>query len=126
MIDTFQNKYLRNIIKIKWEDCVRNEDPLRRTKMRPISEEVSRRRRKFIGHTLRQDPTSNCNIAFTWAPEGRRKRGRPKPTRRRIVEREREDAGWRSWNKTRVAAANRIECRRSAEALCATRHKEDR
>ena len=126
MIDTFQNKCLRKIMKIKWEDRVRNEDLLIRTKMKPISEEVSRRRWKFIGHTLRQDPTSDCNIALTWAPEGRRKRGRPKTTWRRTVEKERADAGWRSWNETRVAAADRIEWRRSVEALCATRHEEDR
>ena len=126
MTDTFQNKCLRNIMKIKWKDPVRNEDLLRRTKMRPISEEVSRRRWKFIGHTLRQDPTSDWNIALTWAPEGRRKRGRPKTTWRRTVERERADAGSRSWNETRVAAANRIDWRRSVEALCATRHEEDR
>ena len=52
MIDTFQSKCLRKIMKIKWEDRVRNENLLRRTKMRPISEEVNRRRWKFIGHTL--------------------------------------------------------------------------
>ena len=67
MKGTFQNKCLRNIMKIKFEDHVRNEDLLRRTKMRPISEEASRRRWKFIGHTLRQDPTSDCNTALTWA-----------------------------------------------------------
>ena len=65
MIDTFHNKCLRKIMKITWEDRVRNEDLLIRTKMRPISEEVSRRRLKFIGHTLRQDLTSDSNIALT-------------------------------------------------------------
>ena len=98
MIDTFQNKCPRKIMNIKWEDHVRNEDLLIRTKLRPISEEVSRRRWKFIGHTQRQDSTSDCNIALTWASERRRKLGRPKPTWRRTVERERADAGWRSWN----------------------------
>ena len=98
-----------------------------RTKLRPISEElVSRRRSKFIGHTLRQDQTSDSNIALTLAPAGRRKRGRPKTTWRRTVEKERADAGWRSWNETRIAAADRIEWRHSVEALCATRHEEDR
>ena len=33
MIDTFQNKCLRKIMKIKWEDRVRNEDLLIRTKI---------------------------------------------------------------------------------------------
>ena len=73
-----------------------NEELLMRSKLRPISEKVSRRRLKFIGHTLRQDPTSDTDIAFIWAPEGRRKRGRPKTTWRRTVEKKIADADWRS------------------------------
>ena len=38
---------------------------------------------------------------------GKRKRGRPKTTWRRTVEKERAEAGWRSWDEARVAAANR-------------------
>ena len=86
MIDVFQHKCLRKIMRTKWEDRVRNEDLLMR-KLRPISEEVSRRW-KFIGHTLKQDPISDSNIALAWAPERRRKRGRPKTTWCRTVEKE--------------------------------------
>ena len=45
----------------------------------------------MIGHVLRQDRNSNTNIALTWKPEGRRRRGRPKMTWQRTVEREREE-----------------------------------
>ena len=42
----------------------------------------------------------------------------------RTVERERNSAGWRTWDEARAAAANRENWRHSVEALCATRHKE--
>ena len=43
----------------------------------------------MIGHVLRQNRNSHTNIALSWTPEGKRKRGRPKNTWRRTVERER-------------------------------------
>jgi len=45
-------------------------------------------------------------------------------TWRRTVERERNSAGWHTWDEARAAAANRENWRHSVEALCATRHKE--
>ena len=110
---------------IKWQEHISNEELLVKTKMDKLSTTM-RRRWKFIGHTLRGEPESICNTALTWAPEGKRKRGRPKTTWRRTVEKERTLAGWRSWAEARTVAANRSEWRRSVEALCATRHPEDR
>ena len=55
-----------------------------------LSEDVRRRRWKFIGHIMRTEPNNDCRTALTWAPEGRRKRGRPRTTWRRTAERERE------------------------------------
>ena len=46
----------------------------------------------MIGHVLRQNRNSHTNIALSWTPEGKRKRGRPKTTWRRTVERERGTA----------------------------------
>ena len=45
----------------------------------------------MIGHILRRDRNVNTNIALSWTPEGKRRRGRPKTTWRRTVEREREE-----------------------------------
>ena len=56
----------------------------------------------------------------------KRRRGRPKTTWRRTVEKERAEAGWRSWEEGKTEAANRDKWRDSVKALCATRHKEDR
>ena len=60
----------------------------------------------IIGHILRQDRNNN-NIAISWAPEGKRKRGKPETTWRRTVDKERKTEGWRSWEKTRMITADR-------------------
>lgn len=96
------------------------EELLRRADMDPLSEEVKWRRWKMIGHILTQDQNNDCSTAMTWAPEGKRRRGRPKTTWRKTVEKEREEAGWRSWAEARTAAANQEKSRCSMEALCAT------
>ena len=93
--------------------------------MEKLSEDVRRRRWKFIGHIMRKDPNNDCRIALTWTPEGRRKRGRPKTTWRRTAEREREKAGWKNWGEVQIAAADRAGWRDSVEALCATWHEVD-
>ena len=105
--DVFQSKCLRRILKVQWKDHVSTEELLKRAEMEPLSREVMRRRWKMIGHILRKDRNSNEMIALTWAPEGRRRRGRPKTTWRRTVERERNEGGWKSWEEARAGAANR-------------------
>ena len=60
-----------------------------------LSEDVRRRRWKFIGHIMRKEPNNDYRTALTWTPEERRKRGRPRTTRRRMAEREREKADGR-------------------------------
>ena len=92
-VDVFLNKCLRRIFNIQWQDHISTEELLRRANMNPLSEEVKWRRWKMIGHILRQDQNNDCNTAMTWAPEGRRRRGRPKTTWRRTVEKERDEAG---------------------------------
>ena len=125
-LNTFQSKCLRRIMKIIWQEHISNEELLIRSKMEKLSAIIMKRRWKFIGHTLRWETASICNTALTWAPEGKRKRGRPKTTWRRTVEKKRNLAGWRSWAEARTAAVDRSEWRRSLEVLCATRHLEDR
>ena len=75
--------------------------------MSPVSQEVKRRSGKFIGHILRQDRTSDTRTALNWRPEGKRKRGRPKTTWRRTVEREMKEGGWGSWDEVWGVAVDR-------------------
>ncbi|VDP31272.1 unnamed protein product [Schistosoma margrebowiei] len=71
---------------IKKPDTISNSLLWERTNQLPAEEEIRKRRWKWIGHTLRKP--SNCIMrqALTWNPEGKRKRGRPKNTLRRIIE----------------------------------------
>ena len=39
--------------------------------MKPLSAEVMSRRWKMIGHILRKDRNNDCNVAMSWAPEGK-------------------------------------------------------
>ena len=124
-VNVFHNRCLRRIFRIRWQDHVSTKELLERASMKPLSVEVMSRRWKMIGHILRKDRNDDCNVAMSWAPEGKRRRGRPKTTWRRTVEKERQEAGWRSWEEVRTAATNREEWRSSVKALCATRHEKD-
>ena len=119
-INVFQNRCLRRILKIKWQDKVTNKELLERANVDRLSEEVRRRRWRFIGHILRKHPDNDCVTALTWAPEGKRRRGRPKTTWRRTVERERTKAGWQSWCEVRTAAQYRLQWKTHVQALCAS------
>ena len=67
------------------------EESYKRANMKPMSKEVKQRRQKMIGHILKQDQNSDCNIAMTWVTEGKIRKGRPKITWRRLVEKERTE-----------------------------------
>ena len=123
-LDSFQNKCLRRIFKIRWQQHISNNTVLEMAEVQKISAEVRRRRWNWIGHILRKDPHDDCAVALGWTPEGRRKRGRPKTTWRRMVEAERNGAGWRTWTSARRAAADRQRWRTDVQALCASRHGE--
>ena len=112
-LNTFQHKCLRRLLKIYWPMRVSNEEVRRRANTETISELVRKRRWTWIGHVLRMDNSCLPRVALTWAPEGKRKRGRPKETWRRTVEKERMAMGFNSWVDARLAAANRVSWRRA-------------
>ena len=124
--NVFQSRCLRRIFKIRWQERTTNKEVLKMAEIENLSEDVRRRRWKFIGHIMRKEPNNDRRTALTWAPEGRRKRGRPRTTWRRTAEREMEKAGWKKWSEVQMAAADRHGWRDCVEALCATWHEEDR
>ena len=70
-VDVFYKNFHRKILQMRWKDQL-----LR-----------SCWRGQTIGHTLRQNRNNDCNIAFGWPTEGKRRtRGTPKTTSRRTVE----------------------------------------
>lgn len=46
---------------------------------------------------MKKNREENCFTALEWRPEGKRRTGQPKTTQRRMVEDERQAAGWQSW-----------------------------
>ena len=58
-----------------WPDTISNEGLYSMTATRPITEEIRRRRCRWIGHVLRLPPTETARVALRWTPDGRRGRG---------------------------------------------------
>ena len=56
-IHVFQNRCLRRIMKIKWQDKISKRELLKRANRERLSEEVRRRRWRFIRHVLRKQVT---------------------------------------------------------------------
>ena len=125
-LDSFQFKCLKRIMRIFWPNIVSIDELNKLTQNNRISQEVKKRRWKWIGHVLRKPRNHHCMIALTWHPDGRRKVGRPKTTWRRTVEKERNELRWKTWNVARGHASDRKQWKMSVEALCATGHEEDR
>ena len=72
-----------------------------------ISCEVRQKRWNWLGHILRREGQNDSFTVLGWTPEGRRAKGRPKPTWRRTVEKERNKAGWKRWEVAKAVAQNR-------------------
>ena len=118
-LEVFQNRCLRRILCIYWPNTITNEELHRKAGAEPITKQVQRRRWRWIGHVLRQQTTALSRVALRWTPDGRRRRGRPKETWRRTVEREMKEKGW-TWGRLERASADRHQWRALVEGLCAT------
>ena len=89
--------------------------------LRNINEQATilmRRRWRWIGHVTRQE-VSIAKTALRWKPKGKRKRGRPKITWRRTVEKEIKDMG-KTWGGIKLTARDRQMWRKHVAALHAT------
>ena len=75
-----------------------------------ISCEVRRRKWNWLGRILGREGGNDCFTALGWTPEDRRARGRPKTTWRRTAEKERNKAGWKSWEIAKAVAQDRKCC----------------
>ena len=124
--ETFQNKCLRRILKVFWPTKMSNSELREKANITSIEETVKTKRWKYIGHILRRKTDDNRRVALQWAPEGKRKRGRPKETWRRMVEKERKSMGLKSWEMAAMAGADRKQWKETCSALCPTRGEEDR
>ena len=122
-LEVFQNKCLRRILRIYWPQTISKYELRRRTGTEPITQQVRRKRWEWIGHVVRMPPAALTRVALRWTPDGRRKRGRPKETWRRTVEKEMKENSW-TWGHLEGQAANRSQWRTLAEASCVSKHEE--
>ena len=107
VIDIFQQKCLRKIFKIHWPMKITNAEVRTKTGSTRVSEQMKIRRRQWLGHVLRMEPDSLPRTAITWAPEGKRKRGRPKETWRRTVERDWREMEFETWREAEQVPKDR-------------------
>lgn len=105
-IQVFINRCLRRLLRIKWSDRIRNEQVWERTGQNPAEDEIGRRRWRWIGHTLRKPSSSITKKALDWNPQGKRSRGRPRGTWRRVRDSDVQKSGM-SWTKVKALAQDR-------------------
>lgn len=70
VLNMFENKCLQKIHGIRWQGHVTTKELLARAEMSAVSQEVKRRRWKFIDHILRQDRASDTRTALSWRQRG--------------------------------------------------------
>ena len=81
-LEVFQRKCLRRILRIFWPNTISNEDIYAQTLTMLITEEIQRRRWRWICHILRR-PTTISIFTLRWNPAGKRSRGKPKTKQKR-------------------------------------------
>ena len=80
-IDTFHRKQLRKILGIKWPKTISNKRLYKKTKQKPWSTEVRRRRLTWFGHMMRLSNNTPAKLALKKYLEPKKKpSGKPKRT----------------------------------------------
>ena len=117
-LDAFHRTCLRRILGIHWPKIITNQALYRKTSTMPIHMVIKERRWNWIGHLLRRPYNHIGRIALRWTPDGKRKRGRPKETWRRTVEKEMKGQGW-TWGYLERQAQDRRQWFSLVDAFCA-------
>ena len=107
----FINRCLRKILNISWPERISNDELWKRTEQEPTSTRLKRRKWKWLGRTLQRDKTCIPKQSPCRKPDGHRKRGRPKNTWRRNLDKEIQDNGM-NWRQVEAAAQDRQGWRR--------------
>lgn len=118
-LQTFVNRCLRRILKIRWPDIITNSELWKITNQKEITIEIKRRKWNWIGHTIRKEDGAVERMALDWNPQGSRTRGRPKNTWKRTVLEEIAREG-KTWSEVKKLATNRVRWRHSVNALCSS------
>jgi hypothetical protein len=124
-VEVFHNNCLRKINRIFWHSKTSNKDLLKKSKCKNIVGEIKQRRMRWLGHVMRMAPSRIPKVTLHWTPPGKRKRGRPRTTWRRIIISELEEMGF-SVGQARYITKDRGGWRQIADALCPIGDEEDK
>ena len=105
------------MFRIFWPEKITNKDLYKKAGMMPVSDMITDRRWRWLGHVLRLENINNAKVSLTWNPEGRRRRGRPKTTWRRTVESEWRRLGFTSWTQIENVAKERTRWKELSHGL---------
>jgi hypothetical protein len=116
-LEAFVNKCLRRILCIFWPNTISNLELLRlANNRRPLANEVTLRKWRWIGHTLRRPLGDIAKTALDWNPQGSRRPGRPSNTWRRTIEQEAARQG-KTWRQIKALAQDRAAWRSYCDLL---------
>ena len=104
-VNVFHNNCLRRICNIFWPNKISNSDLYQKTGCTSVEQEIKKRQLRWLGHVLRMSPERIPKVALRWTPAGKRKRGRPKTTWRKTIEKELKEMGL-SWGEAQAVAKN--------------------
>jgi hypothetical protein len=79
---------MRMVLRIRWPDNISNKELRQRTNQKSADVEISQRCWRCIGHTLRKPATNTTRQALRRNPQRKRKRGRPRNTWSRDLEKD--------------------------------------
>ena len=79
---------VRYLLHVRWYDHVSEAEIRRRSGLRSIIQRIKENRWKWYGHVLRMPENRLPKQSIQWNAEGSRRRGRPKDTWRRTIQRE--------------------------------------
>lgn len=117
-LDSFENKCLRKILGIKWNEFKNNAEIRQMTEQQPVSWVIRKRRWTYVGHLMRRNDQRIPKQAIKWNTTGRRKRGRPRETLKRTLLREAKLTGIKSFDEVERLAEDRKNWRTTLRALC--------
>ena len=124
-LEVSQNRCLGWILRTYGPHTILNYELLKGAGTEPITYSKSGEKKwKWLGHVLRMPPAALLRSVLRWTPDGRRKRGRPKETWRRTVEKEMKENNC-TWGHQERRAPDINQRRTLVEALCVSRHEED-
>ena len=99
-LHAFMTRYLRSIMKIKWQDKVTNIKVPKRAGLHSMKDFLIRKNLRWTGHLLRM-PTDRLQrrVLYSQLPEGQRPHGRPRLRYKDTIKRnlKKKDMDTNSW-----------------------------